>query len=75
MKCFRGLMESDASSVVTFSLYSFTFFMQICWGGWRKSKLAERVSLDALKHVFLDKKAFSVNFSVLSLLICWDHEG
>lgn len=68
-------MESDASSVVAFCSYSSIFFMQICWGGWRKRKLAERVSLDALKHFFLDKKAFSVNFSVLSLLICWDHEG
>lgn len=44
--------------------------------GWRIRKLAERVVLDALKHFFLgDKKSFSVNFSILSLVICWDHEG
>lgn len=40
-------------------------------GGWRMRKLAERVMLDALKHFFLDdKKAFSVTFSILSLVNC-----
>lgn len=58
IKCFRALMESEASSVVTFCLYRFIFFMQICWGGWRERKLAERVTLDALKHFFPWWKSF-----------------